>query len=319
MANQNLSSSIVRDTLNRLIEAVKLLDFRLVAFSAAITSLVLVLHRVFFHSLAGIPGPRFAAVCGLWRTYFYARGTWHDDVLALHNTYGRVVRVAPNEVSVVDVGAMKRLYGHGHNARKTTWYTTWQIKGATTAFFAEQEPKIHAALRRRVSAAYSMSAILRFEKYIQACLDLCFSKLEGQAEAGNIVEFSDWTNALTFDVVGELGFGQQLGHLRTESDVNGLREMIRGGFKAASVLGHIPGQVRLLTNPLATSIAHLFGVENNMQKFLLWSSERVSARRSGKDGAEREDMLSHFMKMKSLDGAQQATNDEVLIEAMNIM
>jgi hypothetical protein len=66
----------------------------------------------------------------------------------------------------------------------------------------------HASLPRRVSAAYSMSAILRFEPYIQGCLDLCFEKFKQFAVQGRRVNMSDRTNALALDVVGELGYGQ---------------------------------------------------------------------------------------------------------------
>jgi hypothetical protein len=72
-----------------------------------------VFYRLFLHPLAGVPGPFAAKFTGLWRTSRYFKGTWYDDILNLHNTYGRVVRIAPNEVSFVDGDALKRIYGHG--------------------------------------------------------------------------------------------------------------------------------------------------------------------------------------------------------------
>lgn len=37
---------------------------------------------------------------------------WHDDILELHERYGPVVRIAPNEVSFVDKAALVQVYGH---------------------------------------------------------------------------------------------------------------------------------------------------------------------------------------------------------------
>jgi hypothetical protein len=40
------------------------------------------------------------------------QGTWYYDILAVHEKYGSVVWISPDEISFVDGDAMKRLYGH---------------------------------------------------------------------------------------------------------------------------------------------------------------------------------------------------------------
>lgn len=75
-----------------------------------------------------------------------------------------------------------------------------------------------------------MSAVLKFETYIQNCLDLMFVHLKKQAEAGNTVDMANWTNASAFDVVEGLAYGSEFGHLQTESKVMGLRKAIYDGF-----------------------------------------------------------------------------------------
>ncbi|OAL33084.1 hypothetical protein AYO20_07566 [Fonsecaea nubica] len=114
----------------------------------------------------------------------------------LHRNYGRVVRVAPNELSIVDENPMKLLYGHGHNSTKTAWYKVWDMPDVAPGLFATQDKNIHSFLRKRVSSAYSMTSILRYEPYIQGMLDLLFSKLAAHSRAGRSVNMSDFTNAL---------------------------------------------------------------------------------------------------------------------------
>ncbi|OQV00568.1 hypothetical protein CLAIMM_06048 [Cladophialophora immunda] len=255
---------------------------------------------------------------GLWRSNRYMKGTWHDDVLELHQKYGRIVRIAPNELSIVDEFAMKHLYGHGHNAKKTAWYKVWDPPNTAPQLFSELDKTYHAYLRKRVAGAYAMSSILKYEKYIQDCLDLLLWRLKGKAELGQRVDMAQWTNAFAFDVVGELAYGTQLGHLRTETDVNNLRANIFNIFFTLSNLGHFPGQAWIINNSLTQGLLWIVRVPPVFAKFATWSRDRVKDRMENQDNIERDDMLGHFCRMKCKDGSPAPLN-EVLIEAMNLI
>lgn len=137
---------------------------------------------MFLHSLAHVPGPFLAKLTSLWRDAGYRRGKWHEEILAIHEKYGRVVPITPNEVSVVDEWAMKNLYSHGHNALKTPWYSVWDPPQTAPQLFSALDKKEHGFLRKRVSGAYSMSSILKYENYIQVCLDTVLEKLHMYAD-----------------------------------------------------------------------------------------------------------------------------------------
>lgn len=77
-----------------------------------------IIYYLLFHPLRKVPGPLLARVSETWRNIRYFRGTWHEDTLALHNRYGGVVRIAPNEISFVDEKGLKALYGHGKQIKK---------------------------------------------------------------------------------------------------------------------------------------------------------------------------------------------------------
>ncbi|KAK6542792.1 hypothetical protein TWF694_006734 [Orbilia ellipsospora] len=268
-----------------------------VAVGLIVTLLCLVsVYRIFFHPLANIPGPFMAKITGEWRNSKYRKGNWHEDVLILHKKYGRVVRIAPNEVAVVDEHAMKNLYSHSHNADKTNWYDIWNPPGGETSLFSTTDRKIHNFLRKRLTQAYSMTSILTYEKHIQGCIDLLLFKL-GQNTPGQIVDMSSWTNALAFDVVGELAYGEQLGHLKTGTDVGGFRKDIFEAFAMLATIGHyriIP--VLLSSKTTAALLPPPFG------DFLKWSENKVKDRVAHLDEDTREDMLSRFCRMKNPDG-----------------
>lgn len=83
------------------------MDFLSVISGSIFGALVLLLcYRACFHPLARYPGPRLASITGLWRLWHCIIGDWSDIILELHEKYGRIVRLAPNELSVVDESAM---------------------------------------------------------------------------------------------------------------------------------------------------------------------------------------------------------------------
>jgi cytochrome P450 len=279
-------------------------------------------YRIFFHPLAKIPGPFLAKITGHWRNKRIWRGTWHDDILELHERYGRVVRIAPNEVAVVDQNAMKQLYGHGHNAEKTDWYATWDPPISAPAFFSVRDRKLHSFLRKRVSSAYSMTSILKYERPIQELLDLMIQKLRKHAEAGNVVDLDPWAGAFAFDVVGRLGYGAPLGHLEKDSeDVMGLRSNVLDLFFLSTCMGHYWGQMKIFHSRLTQKIFALLRKGNGLGELRDWSVARVQERFEEKEkekDREHTDMLAHFMNMKKANGGP-ATFIEVLSESMNLM
>lgn len=62
--------------------------------------------------LRNIPGPLLASITGLWRLIDVKRGQHHDTLINLHQKYGtKLLRIAPNVVSVSDPEAVKVVYG----------------------------------------------------------------------------------------------------------------------------------------------------------------------------------------------------------------
>ncbi|KAK6073810.1 hypothetical protein SCUP515_06732 [Seiridium cupressi] len=271
-----------------------------------------VVYRLWLHPLSAVPGPFPARLSSIWITRKYMGKSWHEDVVDLHKRYGRVVRITPNEVSVVDEQAMKSLYSHRQNTAKSSWYNAWAVPGGSAALFAERDKKLHGFLRKRVSHAFSVSSLLTMEEYIQSCLDTFVAKMDKFAKAQSDVNMSDWTNALAFDVIGELGYGEAFGHMETESDVLDLRSTILRGFKGLSMVGYLPGQSRLLDNP----ITRLFSASPTDQ-FGLYTMKILQDRKSEKD-TRRTDLLHHWMNMKRADGTP-ARDEEVFTEMFSII
>jgi len=104
-------------------------------------------YYLLLHPLKHIPGPFLARFTELWRSHRYFNGHWHEDILNLHKTYGAVVRIAPNEVSVVHPDLIKTAFGHGSaGTAKAPWYRTWVALGGTSGKNSPPSVSKHLAL-----------------------------------------------------------------------------------------------------------------------------------------------------------------------------
>ena len=65
--------------------------------------IVRVVHRLYIHPLHKIPGPTVNALSRIPMAKHLIAGTTVENVKDLHDKYGEVVRLSPNEVSFVSV------------------------------------------------------------------------------------------------------------------------------------------------------------------------------------------------------------------------
>ena len=85
--------------------------FGLLTVALASLALLYVAYQRLFSPLASIPGPLNASLSKWWLIKHTRKGDFHRQIVHLHSVYGPLVRIAPNQVSITDPGAMKKIYG----------------------------------------------------------------------------------------------------------------------------------------------------------------------------------------------------------------
>ena len=133
---------------------------------------------------------------------------------------GPIVRVAPNELSVSDAGAWKEIYGHNPRNKtflKSEFYETKELEFGLTHIVTERDPAVHGVMRRMLSHAFSTKALMEQEGSIHYYIDLLVTRL-GQRYAGKergpdgeYCNLVTWYNYTTFDIIGDLAFGDAVG------------------------------------------------------------------------------------------------------------
>jgi cytochrome P450 len=139
--------------------------------------------------------------------------------------------------------------------------------------FAELDVHKHAYLRKRAAAAFTMTSILSYERYIQHSLDTLLQKLV--SHAGQRIDLSWWMNSFTLDCAGQLAFGEALGILDNEQDAFDLRTELFGGFSVMASMAHwnitigkhVITAMSLLTSRVMMSFLVLAGQDIPMERF----------------------------------------------------
>ena len=165
--------------------------------------------------LRHVPGPFWASVTQLWKVMLVKSGNPPQDMVKMHLRYGNPVRVGPNEVSVSDPDAVKRIYGVGTNFKKSAWYSVWNTSPATDkcSFFSDIDAKRHAGSKRMVVNAYSMTSMIELEPYVQQTINVFLGRMGEYADAARPMDLAPWLQWFAFDNIGEITFGKRFGFI----------------------------------------------------------------------------------------------------------
>ncbi len=172
------------------------------------------IYNIYFHRLSKFPGPKFAAATEIPIAWVSWNGSLSQWLAALHEQYSSdVVRTSPNELSFISPSAWNDLYGHrqGH-AKFPKDLRLWAgVQGILTAPDAD-----HSRMRRLLSHAFSDKALREQQSLIQSHVDNLINGLKGkiQAQSNGKVDLTHWYNWTTFDVIGDLSFGESFNCLR---------------------------------------------------------------------------------------------------------
>ncbi|KAL4901491.1 hypothetical protein BDW74DRAFT_187701 [Aspergillus multicolor] len=233
--------------LTSLIEALKPSLGQTASIFFAVYWTVWVIYTRWFHPLAKFPGPFWASISRIWIVLHVLSGKAEKRQMRLHEKYGPIVRIAPNELIANDPAAIKTLYGTKSGTTKTDFYLAFRPPWARFPdHFSSPGGKQHGDRRRIVSNVYSMSSILQSEKYIEACIDVWERKLDEMADRKESFDLWLWTRMYAYDVIGELFFSKMFGFLEAGCDHLGYIAATDDLIPVQFIAGNMPTYVRSL-------------------------------------------------------------------------
>jgi cytochrome P450 len=195
------------------------------------------LYNCFLHPLAKIPGPKLYACTDLFYLRHMTSGNWPFKLAKLHEKYGPVVRYGPNDLSFIDSSAWKDIYGHRTVAKEPMskdlrMYRPTRTASSNILIAGDAD---HSRMRRLLSHAFSEKALRSQEDLIASYVSKLIASMQAHIDKDSGMDLSKWYNFMTFDVLGDLSFGESFGCL----DSGGYHpwvEMIFMGFKLSTYI-----------------------------------------------------------------------------------
>lgn len=194
------------------------------------------MYNLFWHPLAKVPGPRYYAASNIPYAWGLVAGTWSHRLKELHDFYGPVVRFAPNDVSFIGAGAWKEIYGHKKAGAPNFEKDVRLYRGSKTETrsILVANDADHSRMRRSIAHAFSEKALRGQEDIVQGYVGLLINKLRAISLLSEpVADLTKWYNFTTFDLIGDLAFGEPFGCLES-GGYHPWVEMIYGGFKLSA-------------------------------------------------------------------------------------
>ncbi|KAL9092874.1 MAG: hypothetical protein Q9165_004292 [Trypethelium subeluteriae] len=192
--------------------------FALVALIGFATYLISgAIYRLFFHPLSRFPGPKLAALTTLYEGYYdvIKAGTYIFQIGKMHDQYGPIVRIGPNEVHILDHTYYDTLYSKTNRWDKYDWF--YSMLGNPQATFATIDANVHRIRRGALGPFFSVQAVGRLRPTMLSLIDRLVTRMEKAGLGNETVPLFYAYRALTVDIISEYAFGSTL-HMLDRAD-----------------------------------------------------------------------------------------------------
>ena len=172
-------------------------------------------YNILLHPFRKFPGPRISAISRFPWIRDWLSGNLHRSVQEMHDAYGPIVRVAPDELSFIEASAWNDIYGIKSGKsfiRDPKWYAN--LTESQDDIIVANEAG-HARFRKIFSPFFSDKSLRQNEVVITKNIDLLMEKLQAQIkDTDGVADMVKWYNWATFDIIGDLIYGESFDCLK---------------------------------------------------------------------------------------------------------
>lgn len=253
------------------------------------------IYRLYFHPLAGVPGPKFAALTQWYESYFELfhkglGGQYTFRIRQLHEEYGPIVRISPGEVHIDDPDFYSNIYTYKRGLDKPA-SLQWRF-GAPSALFSTPRHDVHKMRRAAQDPFFSKRRIAQLAPQIQSKADKMCSRLARDFVGGDSgkkpVSLDNMFASYIADVTTQYSFDRDfdwLGHKDFESP---FLKVIRGFKDIAHPCTQFPSLARVMTAVMKLmiklappSMSLVLEFQEDMRKMVIGAQEDLKSREKG--------------------------------------
>ncbi|KAL2882245.1 hypothetical protein SGCOL_002514 [Colletotrichum sp. CLE4] len=196
------------------------------------------------HPLSKFPGPKLAAAS-------YAPELWYDlvkngrytyEIIKMHQLYGPIVRINPDEVHCNDVRFTDEVYAiNGRKRDKQVHHMINLVDAAAVAAFGTIDHDLHRRRRAGVGKFFSRQQMLKLEPQVHAAAQKLCDKLLTFAGANDeVVPLQDAYSCFTTDVITEYCFGESFKFLEQKKWTPNYRAAVYGALNHTFLFKFFP-------------------------------------------------------------------------------
>lgn len=202
-----------------------------------------------FGPLSKIPGPILYRLTRWRLAYDDWRGDRTRTIHRLHQRYGPVVRIGPNEVAFNSLPALRTIYGAGSGFERTDFYNMFDVYGKQN-MFTFGPPQLHAERKKMLAHIYSKSMMVKgsaarmIQQKVVEYLELLAKESGSESEIFSTLHYFS-LDAITDFVYGEFGRTQAMrGSAGDRALINDILDPARRKLSWFAV--HFPGITKWL-------------------------------------------------------------------------
>ncbi|CAA7267082.1 unnamed protein product [Cyclocybe aegerita] len=243
----------------------------------------ILLYRVSpWHPLAKYPGPLLCKLSKFYLAFKVARGgKQHIYYKSLHEKYGDIVRVGPNELIICDVNAVNPILGPTGLPKGPFWEGRVPEQEAVKPLIAIRDKQEHNRRRRPWTRAFSTPALKGYEIMVSK---RSFQLMDALGAQKGIVNLTQWVSFFAYDIMNDLAFGGGSEMIK-EGDADGLWHLLEAGQRNALFMSHVPWLGALFLR--FPSFAH------DLKAFRTHAKKRAMVRKN--QGSPHKDIFHHLM------------------------
>ncbi|KAE9369395.1 cytochrome P450 monooxygenase-like protein [Stipitochalara longipes BDJ] len=254
-----------------------------ISYLTSLTASILI-YRIFFHPLRHFPGPFTARLSKLSHVLRLLKTSDnYAQADRLHKKYGDIVRIGPNELSITIPDIIPLIYGPGSKCTKTAWYDVVGLPNKSLQL--ERDRVTHDKRRKVWDRAFSTKSLRDYESRIIGHADTLVTQL--QDRSGQEVDASLWFNFYSFEVMGDLAFGNSFGMLTSGKKHHGL-EALQEGMAPLGIITPLPWAI-----PIFQALPQPAGID----QWVEFSNKQILARK--KYIPEKPDIMSWLIEAEN--------------------
>ncbi|KAK2023942.1 cytochrome P450 [Colletotrichum zoysiae] len=178
--------------------------------------------------LSDIPGPWYTRFTPIPSNFKFMTAHHPDWIHDLHAKYGPIVRYSPNEIDVSDPETCQRIHSVKEGYLKSPFYTL--LVTDASSVFNEVRPEVHRRFKRLLSHPMSESGLKAFFPRIDSKVRFAIESIRAENTACGAADVAKWFMFLSFDIIGDLAFGESFGNLEKGEKTQSVTDFVNLGY-----------------------------------------------------------------------------------------